>query len=264
MGHGVRWTVVVLSTLGAFAVPWTLLTLTDAGPEAALALASTTSAAVLSAGGWFAARDPAPVHRAAGTAPPPPADGPLLIGPLPHEPLAFQERAELFEAIETGMQRNGVTVVCALTGGRGVGKTQLAGAYARACVDAGWRVVVWIVAEVPGQVVAGLDELADAADVKGGIQDAQLSATARGPRRRPVASTTPWQWERAVAPCPPQRWEERGVGRGGRGTRGRGRLCSGMHTGFRTNDHREARCRRRPIASSSTSSHGAKSAPCCV
>ncbi|MWA15655.1 FxSxx-COOH system tetratricopeptide repeat protein [Streptomyces sp. BA2] len=178
MGHGVRWAVVVLSTLGAFAAPWTLLTLTDAGPEAALALASTTSAAVLSAGGWFAARDPAPVHQAAGAPPPPLADGPLLIGPLPHEPLAFQERAELFEAIETGMQHNGVTVVCALTGGRGVGKTQLAGAYARACVDAGWRVVVWIVAEVPGQVVAGLDELADAAGVKGGIQDAQLSAAA--------------------------------------------------------------------------------------
>ncbi|WP_371525506.1 FxSxx-COOH system tetratricopeptide repeat protein [Streptomyces sp. NBC_01283] len=178
MGHGVRWTVVVISTLGAFAVPWAVLTAIDAGPEAALALASTASASVLSAGGWFAARGSAPASPTPGGTPMPSPDEPLIIGPLPHEPLAFQERAELFEAVEMSMESDRVTVVCALTGGRGVGKTQLAGAYARACVDAGWSVVVWIVAEVPGQVVAGLDEVADVAGVKGGIQDAQLAAAA--------------------------------------------------------------------------------------
>ncbi|MEU6679103.1 FxSxx-COOH system tetratricopeptide repeat protein [Streptomyces sp. NPDC046925] len=167
----------VLSTLGAFGVPWTVLTLTGAGPEAALALASTTSAAVLSAGGWFASRDLA-TARPGAPSQTPPAGAPLIIGPLPHEPLAFQQRPELFEAVETSMKQHRVAVVCALTGGRGVGKTQLAGAYARSCVDAGWRVVVWIVAETPGQVVAGLDELAEAAGVKGGIQDAQLAAAA--------------------------------------------------------------------------------------
>jgi tetratricopeptide (TPR) repeat protein len=153
-----------------------VLTVIGAAPEATLALASTASAAVLSAGGWFAARDLAQARP--GQAARAELDGPLIIGPLPHEPLAFQERVELFQAVEAVMQRDRGSVVCALIGGRGVGKTQLAGAYARACVDAGWRVVVWIVAEVPGQVVAGLDELADAAGVKGGIQDAQLAAAA--------------------------------------------------------------------------------------
>lgn len=51
MGHGARWTVVVLATLGAFGLPWITLTLAGAGADATLALASTVSAAVLSAGG---------------------------------------------------------------------------------------------------------------------------------------------------------------------------------------------------------------------
>ncbi|MFF5001938.1 FxSxx-COOH system tetratricopeptide repeat protein [Streptomyces phaeochromogenes] len=175
MGHGARWTVVVLATLGAFGLPWITLTLAGAGADATLALASTVSAAVLSAGGWYAARDarePSPEPRSALP------DGPLVIGALPREPLAFQKREQLVEDVEQAMERNSVAVVCALTGGRGVGKTQLAGVYARSRIDAGWRVVVWIVAEGPGQVVAGLDELAEAAGIRGGIQDAQLAAAA--------------------------------------------------------------------------------------
>jgi len=176
VGHGVRWLVVVLSTLGAFVLPWSVLTLAGAGGESALALASTASAAVLSAGGWYAARDP----RAGRPEPEPVAlpAGPLVMGPLPREPPAFQEPAELVRAVDDAMNRHGVAVVCGLTGGRGVGKTQLAGAYARSRIDAGWRVVAWIVAEEPGQVVAGLDELAEVAGVKGGMQDAQLAAGA--------------------------------------------------------------------------------------
>lgn len=175
MGYGARWTVVVLSTLGAFALPWTALTLAGAEAETALAFASTASAAMLSAGGWYATRDLQPQNE-----PVPEAllQGPLVIGALPREPLAFQERADLIEAVDEAMDRHAVAVVCALTGGRGVGKTQLAGAYARSRIDAGWRVVAWIVAEEPGQVVAGLDDLAEAAGIKGGIQDAQLAAAA--------------------------------------------------------------------------------------
>ncbi|MER6130615.1 FxSxx-COOH system tetratricopeptide repeat protein [Streptomyces sp. NPDC001815] len=175
VGHGARWTIVVLATLGAFGLPWITLTLADAGSDATLALASTVSAAVLSAGGWYAARETReqpPEPRS------PLLDRLLVIGALPREPLAFQKREQLVEAVEQAMERNSVAVVCALTGGRGVGKTQLAGVYARSRIDAGWRVVVWIVAEGPGQVVAGLDELAEAAGIRGGIQDAQLAATA--------------------------------------------------------------------------------------
>ncbi|MET9890474.1 FxSxx-COOH system tetratricopeptide repeat protein [Streptomyces sp. NPDC006465] len=165
-----------MSTLSAFALPWTVMTLAGAGPEASLALASTASAAVLSAGGWFAARDPSEARAEA--TPFSRLEGTLVVGPLPREPVAFQERTELVKAVDEAMKRNGVGVVCALTGGRGVGKTQLAGAYARSRIDAGWRVVAWIIAEEPGQIVAGLDNLAEAAGIKGGIQDAERAAMA--------------------------------------------------------------------------------------
>ncbi|WP_327426999.1 FxSxx-COOH system tetratricopeptide repeat protein [Streptomyces sp. NBC_01236] len=107
-----------------------------------------------------------------------PAEGTLVVGPLPQEPLAFQERLRLMEELDRAMELRGASTACALTGGRGVGKTQLAGAYARSRIEAGWRVVAWIVAEEPGQIIAGLDELAEAAGVKGSIQDAELAAAA--------------------------------------------------------------------------------------
>ncbi|WP_371352360.1 FxSxx-COOH system tetratricopeptide repeat protein [Streptomyces malaysiensis] len=151
-----------------------LLTLAGVGQEAALALGSTASGAALTAGAWYAARGPQPVRPESAPLP----DGPLVVGPLPCEPLAFQERAALIECVDAALTRQGMAVVCALTGGRGVGKTQLAASYARSRIDAGWRAVAWIVAEEPGQVVAGLDELAGAAGVKGGIQDAELAAAA--------------------------------------------------------------------------------------
>ncbi|MFG3257511.1 FxSxx-COOH system tetratricopeptide repeat protein [Streptomyces sp. NPDC048172] len=175
MGHGSRWALTVLATLATFGALWIGITeLAAAGDEAALALASTASAAILSAGGWYAARDP----QRPGPAPTPLPDRPLIQGTLPREPLAFQKREHLLKGIESTMRLRGPTPVCALVGGRGVGKTQLAGAYARARLAAGWQVVVWIVAEDHGQIVAGLDALAEAVGVKDGIQDAHLSALA--------------------------------------------------------------------------------------
>ena len=99
----------------------------------------------------------------------------VVVGDLPQEPAAFQPRSGLMEALKR-RPGGGIRVVFAVTGIRGVGKTQVAAAYGRRRIAEGWRLVAWVDASGEASLLAGLALVAVAAGVGAADEDPRVLA----------------------------------------------------------------------------------------
>jgi tetratricopeptide (TPR) repeat protein len=87
------------------------------------------------------------------------ADDQIVVGAIPARRPGFQPRPVLLGQLNRASQGASVVV---LTGTQGVGKTQLAAAYARARLADGWRLIAWVNAKDSESVLVGLAAVADA------------------------------------------------------------------------------------------------------
>ncbi|HYB86936.1 MAG TPA: tetratricopeptide repeat protein [Streptosporangiaceae bacterium] len=109
-------------------------------------------------------------------------NGQNVVGDIPREPPGFLPRPELLAELDGASGR--VAVIHAAAGMRGVGRTQLAAAYARARLADGWRLVAWVDAADPGALEAGLAAVAGALGRADGRAGPGGSGTGQSVRQR--------------------------------------------------------------------------------
>lgn len=202
MRLGARWAVAILLALIGFGATFMVfygaglpLMPPDDGDRASVALTAGTvvGAAITAWSAWFtadrtvpaAATEAAPIRLDLSHAtvslnghPAEPTGVLVRMGDLPRRPVGFQPRDDLVAELARTAADHRLAVVRTVTGTRGVGKTQLAAAYARLRIEDGWPVVAWINGETRGQLVSGLAELAAQLGVREAGEDAETSARA--------------------------------------------------------------------------------------
>jgi tetratricopeptide (TPR) repeat protein len=104
------------------------------------------------------------------------AKGQTVVGELPGRPPSFFSRDQTMDLATLFMPGPGTAIVCVVTGGHGVGKTQVAAEYARQRVERGCPLVAWVSGETRDRLLDGLMELADALGVADPEGDSERSA----------------------------------------------------------------------------------------
>ncbi|MFE4998622.1 hypothetical protein ACFRH4_46615 [Streptomyces mirabilis] len=113
-------------------------------------------------------------------APRPPVAWPLRVGTVPQLASAFQPRPNLRERIDQARAGHTTVVLTqVLSGGGGVGKSQLAATYAHQALAAGTELVVWVNAAETEQIITGYAAAAHRVQAPGAAgQDAEADARA--------------------------------------------------------------------------------------
>lgn len=104
---------------------------------------------------------------------------PIRFGAIPGALRVTVPRDDLLSRLTATREAGSLAVVCAVTGLRGVGKTQLAGEYARDRIVAGWPLVAWIDAEDTVQMLGQLVALAELVHLRRSEAEDAAVVTAR-------------------------------------------------------------------------------------